>query len=98
MDDVMKKQIQEAVEDAFMRQLKQKYSAYLGVSSRDVLDHLMNRYGQIKPADLVENGINYTKHMDISQLIDAYFARIDNCIQYALDGKTPYTAKQIITT
>eukprot|EP00957_Ditylum_brightwellii_P050970 3865663-Ditylum_brightwellii.AAC.1 len=36
--------------------------------------------------------------MDISQPIDAYFARIDDCIQYASDGKTPYTTKQIITT
>eukprot|EP00957_Ditylum_brightwellii_P133172 10153663-Ditylum_brightwellii.AAC.1 len=36
--------------------------------------------------------------MDISQPIDAYFARIDACIQYASDGKTPYTAKKIITT
>eukprot|EP00957_Ditylum_brightwellii_P023524 1775566-Ditylum_brightwellii.AAC.1 len=75
-----------------------KYSAYLDVTSRDVLDHLMDRYGQIKPADLVENGINCTKLIDISQSIDAYFARIENCIQYASDGKTPYTAKQIITT
>eukprot|EP00957_Ditylum_brightwellii_P064820 4918017-Ditylum_brightwellii.AAC.1 len=81
-----------------MRQLRHKYSAYLGVTLRDVLDHLMDRYGQIKPKDLVENGINYTKPMDISQPIDAYFARIDDCIKYASDGKTSYTAKQIITT
>eukprot|EP00957_Ditylum_brightwellii_P057232 4336508-Ditylum_brightwellii.AAC.1 len=51
MDDVMKK-IQDAVEDVFMKQLRHKYSAYLGVASRDVLDHLMDGYGQIKPADL----------------------------------------------
>eukprot|EP00957_Ditylum_brightwellii_P007385 559563-Ditylum_brightwellii.AAC.1 len=55
----------------------------------------MDCYGQIKPLDLVENGIKYTKHMDISQPIDAYFVRIDNCIQFALDGKTSYTNKQL---
>eukprot|EP00957_Ditylum_brightwellii_P184569 14057337-Ditylum_brightwellii.AAC.1 len=58
----------------------------------------MDRYGQIKSADLVENRMNYNKPMDISQPIDAYFARNDDCIQYASDGKTPYTTKQIITT
>eukprot|EP00957_Ditylum_brightwellii_P008452 641027-Ditylum_brightwellii.AAC.1 len=42
MDDGMKKQIQDAVEDVFMRQLRHIYSAYLGVTSRDVLDHLMD--------------------------------------------------------
>eukprot|EP00957_Ditylum_brightwellii_P094571 7202974-Ditylum_brightwellii.AAC.1 len=35
MDDLMKKQIQEAIEDVFLRQLGHKYSAYLGVTSRD---------------------------------------------------------------
>eukprot|EP00957_Ditylum_brightwellii_P119905 9150218-Ditylum_brightwellii.AAC.1 len=98
MDDVIKKQIQETVEDVSMRQLRHKYSAYLGVTSRDVLDHLMDRYGQIKPVDLVENGMNYNKPMGTSQPIDAYFARIDYCIQYASDGKTLHTTKQIITT
>eukprot|EP00957_Ditylum_brightwellii_P061893 4697060-Ditylum_brightwellii.AAC.1 len=29
MDDVMKKQIQEAIKDVFLRQLRHKYSAYL---------------------------------------------------------------------
>eukprot|EP00957_Ditylum_brightwellii_P039708 3004663-Ditylum_brightwellii.AAC.1 len=98
MGAVIKKEIQEAVEDVFMSQLRHKYSAYLGVISRDALDHLMDRYGQIKPADFVENRTNYNKPMYISQPIDAYSARIDDCIQFASDDKTPYTTKQVITT
>eukprot|EP00957_Ditylum_brightwellii_P093302 7105249-Ditylum_brightwellii.AAC.1 len=31
-----------AVEDVFIRQLRHKYSAYIGVTSRDVLNHLMD--------------------------------------------------------
>eukprot|EP00957_Ditylum_brightwellii_P206229 15347443-Ditylum_brightwellii.AAC.1 len=58
----------------------------------------MDWYRQIKPANLVANGENYNKPIDISQPIDAYFAQIDDCIQYALDGKIPYTSKQILTT
>eukprot|EP00957_Ditylum_brightwellii_P203711 15335889-Ditylum_brightwellii.AAC.1 len=98
MDDVLKKQIQEAVEDAYICQLRHKHSVYLGVTARDVLNHLMDRYGQIKPSNLVANGENHNKPMDISQPIDAYFACIDDCIQYASDGKMPYTSKQILTT
>eukprot|EP00957_Ditylum_brightwellii_P193361 14722944-Ditylum_brightwellii.AAC.1 len=98
MDDVMKKQFQDAVEDVYIQQLRHKFSAYLGVTARDVLDHLMDWYKQIKPANLVANGENYNKPMDISQPIDAYFAQIDDCIQYTLDGKTPYISKQILTT
>eukprot|EP00957_Ditylum_brightwellii_P163033 12414736-Ditylum_brightwellii.AAC.1 len=98
MDDVLKKQVQEAVDDVYTHQLRHKYSVYLSITTRDVLDHLMDRYGQIKPADLVANGVSYNKLMDISLPIDAYFARIDDCIQYASNGNTPYTAEQILTT
>eukprot|EP00957_Ditylum_brightwellii_P072690 5524419-Ditylum_brightwellii.AAC.1 len=48
-------QIQEAVEDVYIHQLCHKYSAYLGVTARDVLGHLMDWYRQIKPANLVAN-------------------------------------------
>eukprot|EP00957_Ditylum_brightwellii_P036318 2750578-Ditylum_brightwellii.AAC.1 len=98
MDDVLKKQIQEAVDNVYICQLCHKYSAYLGMMVRDVIDHLMDWYGQIKPANLVANGDEYNKPMDIFQPIDAYFACINDCIQYASDRKTPYTSKQIITT
>eukprot|EP00957_Ditylum_brightwellii_P077812 5912979-Ditylum_brightwellii.AAC.1 len=98
MDDVLKKQVQEAVDDVYMRQQCHKYSAYLSVTTRDVLDYLLDRYQQIKQADLVANGVSYNKLIDISQPIDSYFVYIDDCIQYAFDGNTPYTAKQILTT
>eukprot|EP00957_Ditylum_brightwellii_P014341 1079396-Ditylum_brightwellii.AAC.1 len=93
MGNVMKKQIQDVVQDVYIWQLHHKYSTYLGVTARDILNHLMDRYGQIKPANIVANGENYNKPMDISQPIDAYFAQIDECIQYMSDGKTPYTSK-----
>eukprot|EP00957_Ditylum_brightwellii_P206344 15347934-Ditylum_brightwellii.AAC.2 len=89
MDDALKKQTQETVDNVYIRQLRHKYSTYLGVTARDVLDHLMDWYRHIKPADLVANGKEYNKPMDISQPIDAYFACIDDCIQYASDGKMP---------
>eukprot|EP00957_Ditylum_brightwellii_P098217 7483729-Ditylum_brightwellii.AAC.1 len=67
MDDMLKKQIQEAVYDIYIHQLSHKYIAYLGVTVRDVLDHLMDRYGQIKPANSVANGEKYNQLMDIYQ-------------------------------
>eukprot|EP00957_Ditylum_brightwellii_P198053 15089343-Ditylum_brightwellii.AAC.1 len=57
MDDVLEIQVQEAVDDVYMHQLCHKYNAYLGITTRDVLDHLMDRYGEIKPADLLANGV-----------------------------------------
>eukprot|EP00957_Ditylum_brightwellii_P140746 10721788-Ditylum_brightwellii.AAC.1 len=42
MDDVCKKQIQEAVDDVYTHQLHHKYSTYLGVTTRNILDHLID--------------------------------------------------------
>eukprot|EP00957_Ditylum_brightwellii_P050444 3825427-Ditylum_brightwellii.AAC.1 len=98
MDDVLKKQMLEAVDNVYIHKLCHKYSVYLGVMMRDAIDYFMERYGQIKPVNLVANGGEYNKSMDISQPIDAYFAQIDDCIQYASDRKMLYTPKQIFTT
>eukprot|EP00957_Ditylum_brightwellii_P176408 13433251-Ditylum_brightwellii.AAC.1 len=35
--------------------------------------------------------------MDMSQPINAYFTKIDECIQFATNGKTPFKAGQILT-
>eukprot|EP00957_Ditylum_brightwellii_P099367 7569061-Ditylum_brightwellii.AAC.2 len=87
MDDVLKKQIQEVLDDVYICQICNKHSVYLGETTRDILNHLMDRYGKMKPADLVANGTQCNEQMDISQPIDAYFAHIDNCIQYTADEK-----------
>eukprot|EP00957_Ditylum_brightwellii_P196051 14937429-Ditylum_brightwellii.AAC.1 len=42
MDDIFKKQVQEAVDDIYVHQLCHKYSAYLGVTTGDILNHLMD--------------------------------------------------------
>eukprot|EP00957_Ditylum_brightwellii_P099038 7543914-Ditylum_brightwellii.AAC.1 len=34
--------------------------------------------------------------MDMDQPIDIYFTKIDDSMQYAADGKTPYTEQQIM--
>eukprot|EP00957_Ditylum_brightwellii_P134526 10255595-Ditylum_brightwellii.AAC.1 len=33
----------------------------------------------------------------MDQPINVYFTKIDDSVQYATDGKTPYTAQQIVT-
>eukprot|EP00957_Ditylum_brightwellii_P041589 3150195-Ditylum_brightwellii.AAC.1 len=44
----------------------------------------MDRYEQIKPADLVANGVSYNKLMDISQPIDGYICVVFMKFQHAM--------------
>eukprot|EP00957_Ditylum_brightwellii_P132968 10138591-Ditylum_brightwellii.AAC.1 len=69
----------------------------MGVTSRDIIDHLLDQYSKITPSDLLGNSKRFQEGVDISQPIDAYFTCIDGYIQYATDGKTPFATEQILT-
>eukprot|EP00957_Ditylum_brightwellii_P025773 1949612-Ditylum_brightwellii.AAC.1 len=83
----MKLQVQEAVDDVYIRQLKNKYTGYLGVLICDLLNHLLDRYGKITAADIASNNEQFREGMDMDQPIDVYFTKIDDSMQYAADGK-----------
>eukprot|EP00957_Ditylum_brightwellii_P035344 2680799-Ditylum_brightwellii.AAC.1 len=63
-----------------------------------MLDRLLDRYGKIKPSDLTKNATAFHETVDMSQPLDAYFKKMDKCIQYTTDGKTPFSAKQVLST
>lgn len=49
-------------------------------------------------SDLEANKQKMNKPVDMLQSIDLYFKRIDDCVQYGNDGKTSFSAKQILQT
>eukprot|EP00957_Ditylum_brightwellii_P185357 14114064-Ditylum_brightwellii.AAC.1 len=80
VEEVLKTQLQEAVEDICLRQIKNKYTSYLGVITRDMIKHSLDRYGKITPTSLTNNIHWFNVPMDMFQPIDAYFTKIDECI------------------
>eukprot|EP00957_Ditylum_brightwellii_P079627 6055028-Ditylum_brightwellii.AAC.1 len=63
MQEILKAQKQEAVDDVYIRQLKIKYTGYLGVSICDLLDHLLDRYGKITAANIANNNEQFLEGM-----------------------------------
>jgi hypothetical protein len=98
MDDALKGQVIDTVHDTYICEMRNKYTGYLGITTRDLLDHLLDRYGKITPADLELNNKRMNEPIDSTQTIDAFFKRIDDCTQYATDGRVPYTPAQILQT
>ena len=70
----------------------------MGITTRDLLDHLFDRYGKITPADIEECKRKMHEPMDTTQPIDIFFQKIDECVQYAADGQVAFTADQILNT
>ena len=98
MDDALKTQLLDAVEEPHVSELCNIYTEYMGVTTRDLLDHIMDRYGNITAADLKANEARINEALDNSRPIDVFFQRIDDAVQHADDGENPFTAKQILQT
>ena len=98
MDDALKGQVVDTIDETYICEIRNKYTGYLGVTTRDLLDHLLDRYGKITPADLEANKTKMNEPIDATQSIDIFFQHIDDCLQYATDGHVPYTAEQILQT
>jgi hypothetical protein len=98
MDDALKAQVIDTISDTYLCELRNKYTGYLGVSTRDLFDHLLDRYGKITPADIEECKRRMNDSLDSTQPIDMYFQKIDDCVQYAADGQVAFTPDQILQT
>ena len=54
MEDALKSLEIDLVDDVVIGKLRNKYTGYLGITARDLLYHLLDRYGEITPADVKE--------------------------------------------
>ena len=98
MDDALKAFVIDSIEDTYLCEMRNKYTGYLGVTTRDLFDHLLDRYGKITPADIEACKTKMNAPIDASQPIDVFFQRIDDCVQYAADGRVAFTTDQIMQT
>eukprot|EP00957_Ditylum_brightwellii_P008932 676187-Ditylum_brightwellii.AAC.1 len=58
-----------AVHEAYLNELQDKYTEYLGVSTRDMLGHLLDCFGKITPSNIINNDKKIKQLMDVSQPI-----------------------------
>jgi hypothetical protein len=98
MNDALETQIIDAVADTYLGELRNRYTGYLGVTPRDLLDHLLERYGKITASDIANCRTRMEAPMDTTGPIDIYFQTINDCVQFATDGQVPFTATQIVQT
>ena len=71
---------------------------FLGVSDKNFMDHMMERYGKIWASDLEAFRQVLGAHREVDRLIGVYLQRVEDAIQFAQDRKTPFTPAQIVQT
>ena len=98
MDLALKALIIKAVDAVYLEEKRDRYTGFLSVTARDLITHLLQRYGKITASDLMLNKQKMDEPLDPSVPIDVYFKQIDKCVQFATDAETVYTPEQILQT
>ena len=81
-----------------LEEKRNKFTGYLSVTAKEMLEHLLKRYGKISLVDLENNKAKLQEPINPDFPIDVYFKRIDDCLQYAADAEIPFTQKKILQT
>ena len=96
VDHALKKQLVEAVDEIYLEEQRNRYTGYLTVTSRDLITHLLRRYGKISASDISRCNQRMNEPLDPTMPIDIFFKRIDECIELAADAENPFSEKQVL--
>jgi hypothetical protein len=62
------------------------------------LTRLYTHYAKITPANLDKNDVAMKQQCDVNQPIEVMYKQIDDAIEFAAAGQSPYTPAQVINT
>lgn len=87
-----------AIDEAYIRSLRDKYIGYANVSTLDMLSHLYDTYARITQGALEENDQRLKQDWDPNQPFEVLIDQIEDAVDFAAAGKTPYTTEQIVNS
>ena len=79
------------MDEVCLDEKRNEFTGYLSVTTKEMLEHLLKRYGKISPVDLEKNKAKLQEPIDPYLPIDVYFKSVDDYLQYTADAKMPFT-------
>jgi hypothetical protein len=86
-----------AVDQLCIGTLQHRHTGFANVTTRQLIQHLLNTYGNITPTGLAHNDIKFRTAYEPAQPIEALFYQLEDVMDYADAGGNPYTAAQVVT-
>jgi hypothetical protein len=96
VDQVFKKLILEAFDDAYLNALSDEVVGYANCTSLDLFTHLLTFYAMIAPTELTQNYERLNTPYDPNQSIERLFQQIQDARAFAVAGGQPYGEAMII--
>jgi hypothetical protein len=72
---------------------------YVGIGTRtplEIMAHLYINYAKITPANLDNNDRAMKQPCDVNQPIEVLYQQIEDVIEFAAAGQTPYSPRQVL--
>jgi hypothetical protein len=92
----LKKQIISVFEPMYLDILNDNMVGYTNISTRDMLDHLFETYGNITSVDLEINFEHMRRAWDPQQPVETLLKQIQDCADYSEAGGVPICPSQKI--
>jgi hypothetical protein len=87
----------EAIDPVYLATLR---LPYVGIGTRtplEILAHLYTNYANITASDLEQNGLAMQQPCDVNQPIEIFYKQIEDAMEFADAGQTPYSPAQILS-
>ena len=95
-DKTLKQLLISAVDNMFIKVLKNPISGYSNVTTKQVLNHLNDCYGQLTPHDLKINDNEMNQPYNTTPLIEYLYKQIGQARDVAISTNAPYNEAQIL--
>lgn len=89
VNSLLKEQMLQAIDDAYLAELKHSRYGYATVTARDQYRHLYTHYRQLRPADLIANRESLSAPFDFSAGLEPLWERIAEAQFIAEQGQQP---------
>ena len=97
-DKALKQLLIGAVNDMFIRSLRNRHIGYANVTTLQLITHLYRTYAKINTGDLEANSTRMKERYDCNLPIETFFDQIEDAVEYASAGNAPFTPVQVVNT
>ena len=96
-DLALKSQLLDVFDDLYFRGLRDRHTGFTSITYMVMITHLYTNYGIITAVDIMENEKRMDTPYDPSIAIESYFDQIEDAVEFAEAGNSPFTTSQITT-
>ena len=85
-----------STDELYVQSLRHKYIGYRRTTTSALLDHIYSTYANIYASVLQDNDKKLRTPYDRNQPSETLIYQIENAVDYAYVGDTPYTMAQVV--